>query len=260
MMSQLSNNVASAMLKLVAGDAIAAFNAKLIMGHLVSHDFEPHIHAPGEVVDILSGQGAVTTKSTLKQIEATFQIPDITKVLLIPELLQLYMGPAIQALAAHVESTLADCCLQFAAPPMPPPAAAKYLSEAYLPEVHQYAVLNPSVYIRAKRRGHEFANAREAGDPFCLVDGPLLDLNGLHAFRSDNAPNAAFLKRALNLTLRRPALLTDGAMGEYGESGYLSLMATSKYNPLTLAQTYTLTLLYGCEVLRPDLGVPLIID
>src|SRR5208283_3811219 len=38
--------------------------------------------------------------------EATFQIPDVTKVLAVPDLLKLYMQPAVVAIAESIETNL----------------------------------------------------------------------------------------------------------------------------------------------------------
>src|SRR5260370_12732626 len=38
--------------------------------------------------------------------EATFQIPDVTKVLAVPDLLKVYMQPAVVAIAEKIESDL----------------------------------------------------------------------------------------------------------------------------------------------------------
>ena len=42
--------------------------------------------------------------------EATFQIPDVTKVIAVPDLLKLYMQPAVVALAEKIESDLLGLC------------------------------------------------------------------------------------------------------------------------------------------------------
>ena len=47
--------------------------------------------------------------------EATFQIPDVTKVLAVPDLLKLYMQPAVVALAERIESDLLNLYSQFTA-------------------------------------------------------------------------------------------------------------------------------------------------
>ena len=40
--------------------------------------------------------------------EATFQIPDVTKVLAVPDLLKIYMQPAVAAIAQKIESDLLE--------------------------------------------------------------------------------------------------------------------------------------------------------
>ena len=40
--------------------------------------------------------------------EATFQIPDVTKVLAVPDLLKLYMQPAVVAMAERIETDISD--------------------------------------------------------------------------------------------------------------------------------------------------------
>ncbi len=47
--------------------------------------------------------------------EATFQIPDVTKVLAVPDLLSLYMQPAVVALAEKIETDLLALYSQFTA-------------------------------------------------------------------------------------------------------------------------------------------------
>ena len=47
--------------------------------------------------------------------EATFQIPDVTKVLAVPDLLQLYMNPAVVAIAQKIETDLLGLYASFTA-------------------------------------------------------------------------------------------------------------------------------------------------
>ena len=47
--------------------------------------------------------------------EATFQIPDVTKVLAVPDLLKLYMQPAVVAIAERIESDILSLYSQFSA-------------------------------------------------------------------------------------------------------------------------------------------------
>src|SRR3954470_19531405 len=120
-----SANVANAIVKLVAVDALPALMSNLIMGNLVNRDYEPTLAQAGDTVNvpmpptmsahnILEGESVQTQNPSLgnaqivlnTHAEATFQIPDITKVLAVPDLLKLYMQPAVVAIAERIESDL----------------------------------------------------------------------------------------------------------------------------------------------------------
>src|ERR1700704_5062044 len=120
-----SSNIANAIVKLVAADALPVLVGNLIMGNLVNRDFEPTLAQAGDTVNvpipptlvannIAEGGTVVTQNPSLgnasivlnTHAEATFQIPDITKVLAVPDLLRLYMQPAVVALAEKIEADL----------------------------------------------------------------------------------------------------------------------------------------------------------
>src|SRR5579864_6319200 len=120
-----SNNVATAIVKLVAADALPALVSNLVMGNLVNRDFEPIIAQAGDTINIpvppamaanniIEGGTVQTQNPSLgnaqivlnTHAEATFQIPDVTKVLAVPDLLQVYMQPAMVAIAERIESDL----------------------------------------------------------------------------------------------------------------------------------------------------------
>src|SRR5579872_955506 len=95
-----SANVANAIVKLVAVDALPALMSNLVMGNLVNRDYEPTLAQSGDTVNVpipaqltannIAEGGSVTTQNPNlgnaqivlnTHAEATFQIPDITKVL-----------------------------------------------------------------------------------------------------------------------------------------------------------------------------------
>src|ERR1700740_3198119 len=125
MPSITSANVANAIVKLVAVDALPALVGNLVMGNLVNRDYEPTLAQAGDTVNVpipptlvannIAEGGTVLTQNPNlgnaqivlnTHAEATFQIPDVTKVLAVPDLLKLYMQPAVVALAERVESDL----------------------------------------------------------------------------------------------------------------------------------------------------------
>src|SRR3954453_21747404 len=129
-----SANVANAIVKLVAVDALPALMGNLIMGNLVNRDFEPTLAQAGDTVNIpipptlvannlAEGGSVVTQNASLgnaaivlnTHAEATFQIPDVSKVLAVPDLLKLYMQPAVIALGEKIETDLLKLATQFTA-------------------------------------------------------------------------------------------------------------------------------------------------
>jgi hypothetical protein len=129
-----SANLANAIVKLVAVDALPALMGNLVMGNLVNRDFEPTLAQAGDTVNVpippvmqannIAEGGTVVTQNPNLQnaqivlnthVEATFQIPDVTKVIAVPDLLRLYMQPAMVALAEKMESDLLGLYSQFTA-------------------------------------------------------------------------------------------------------------------------------------------------
>src|SRR5512140_3325884 len=120
-----STNVANAIVKLVAVDALPVLVGNLVMGNLVNRDYEPVLAQAGDTVNvpipptmvahnILEGGTVQTQNPSLgnaqivldTHAEATFQIPDVTKVLAVPDLLRIYMEPAVAAIAQKIETDL----------------------------------------------------------------------------------------------------------------------------------------------------------
>src|SRR5215831_5242184 len=129
-----SANVANAIVKLVAADALPALVGNLVMGNLVNRDYEPTLAQAGDTVNVpiapqlvannIAEGGSVTPQNPNlgnaqivlnTHAEATFQIPDVTKVLAVPDLLKAYMQPAVIAIASRVEHDLLNLYGQFTA-------------------------------------------------------------------------------------------------------------------------------------------------
>src|ERR1700732_5464436 len=120
-----SANVANAIVKLVAVDALPALVSNLVMGNLINRDYEPTLAHAGDTVNVpipptlvannIAEGGTVQAQNPNlgnaqivlnTHAAATFQIPDVTKVLAVPDLLKLYMQPAVVALAERIETDL----------------------------------------------------------------------------------------------------------------------------------------------------------
>src|SRR5436853_6189825 len=120
-----SANLANAIVKLVAADALPALVGNLVMGNLVNRDYEPVLAQAGDTVNIpiaptLVANNLVEGNTVQLQnpnvgnaqivlnthAEATFLIPDVTKVLAVPDLMNRSMQPAGVVLAEKHETDL----------------------------------------------------------------------------------------------------------------------------------------------------------
>ena len=211
-----SANVASAIVKLVAADALPALMGNLVMGNLVNRDYEPALAQAGDTVNVpipptlvannIAEGGTVQTQNPNlgnaqivlnTHAEATFQVPDVTKILAVPDLLKLYMQPAVVALAEKIESDLLALVSAVygehgggdgrhgdhgsdggfggdgAFSAMVPASAAKYL------------VVDPATYsaLRQIPRFSEYNSVGEAGLRV-IVDGAVGKMKDFYIFRS----------------------------------------------------------------------------
>ena len=294
-----SANLANAIVKLVAADALPALVGNLVMGNLVNRDYEPVLAQAGDTVNIpiaptlvannLAEGGTVQTQNPNvgnaqivlnTHAEATFQIPDVTKVLAVPDLLNLYMQPAVIAIAQKIETDLLGLYASFTANSVVGTAgtaineavvdaAETALFQAKIPASEsKYLVVDASTYsqLRQISRFSEFQTAGEAGLR-ALVDGTVGKIKDFYVFRSQfisktgSSPvtthNLAFSKSAIGLVMRRlpQPLPGTGAIAEYGEIGNFGVRVVMSYQPNTLAQQFTVDVLYGAAVIRAAAGV-----
>jgi len=294
-----SSNVANAIVKLVAADALSALMGNLVMGNLVNRDYEPSLAQAGDTINvaipptlvannIAEGGTVVTQNPNLgnaqivldTHAEATFLVPDVTKVLAVPDLLRLYMQPAVVALAERIETDLLNLYPSFTAN-TPVGTGGTAITEAVVDAAEtemftakvpasakKYLVVDPGTYstLRQITRFSEYNTAGEAG-LHALVDGTVGKMKDFYIFRSQFVPktgsapvtvhNLAFAKDAIGLVVRRlpQPLPGTGAIAEYAELGNFGMRVTMSYQPNTLAQQFTVDVLYGAGALRSSHAV-----
>jgi hypothetical protein len=285
--------------KLVAADALPALVGNLVMGNLVNRDYEPVLAQAGDTVNIpipptltanniAEGSSVTTQNPSLgnaqlilnTHAEATFQIPDVTKVIAVPDLLKLYMQPAVVAIAEKIETDLLNLYAGFTAN-TPVGTAGAALTEDVIDQAEtalfkakvpasesKYLVVDPTAYsqLRQIARFSEYRTAGEAGLR-AIVDGAVGKIKDFYVFRSQfvartgagpvTTHNLAFAKSAIGLVLRRmpQPLPGTGAIAEYAELGNFGMRVLMSYQPNTLAQQFTVDVLYGCAVLRNNQAV-----
>jgi hypothetical protein len=269
------------------------------MGNLVNRDYEPTLAQAGDTVNVpipptlvannIAEGGTVQTQNPNlgnaqivlnTHAEATFQIPDITKVLAVPDLLRLYMQPAVVAIAERIESDVLNLYSQFssntaigtagvALTEASIDAAETALFQAKVPAgAGKYLVVDPTTYsaLRQIPRFSEYYSAGDAGLR-ALIDGAVGKIKDFFVFRSQLVPrtgsgpvnthNLAFARDGIGLVIRRlpQPLPGTGAIAEYADMGNFGIRVVMSYQPNTLAQQFTVDVLYGTAVLRNSFGV-----
>ena len=294
-----SANVANAIVKLVAADALPVLVGNLVMGNLVDRDYEPALAHAGDTINvpippvmqannILEGGTVQTQNPNLgnaqivlnTHAEATFQIPDVTKVLAVPDLLKIYMQPAVAAIAQKVENDLLNLYAGFTAnTPVGTPGTA--ITENVIdaaetalflakvpPTAEKYMVVDAATYSAWRQipRFSEFQTAGDAGLK-AIIDGTVGKIKDFFVFRSQfvqytgsnpvTTHNLAFTRDAIGLVIRRlpQPLPGTGAIAEYAELGNFGMRVVMSYQPNTLAQQFTVDILYGCGILRNSSAV-----
>jgi hypothetical protein len=220
--------------------------------------------------------------------EATFQIPDATRVLVAPDLIDAYMRPSIIAIAERIETDLLACYTLFTANTALGGASAfdesrldsaeKALFDAKVPPAEpRFIVVGSSPYsgIRQLPRFSEFQMTGPSGQPSPMITGALAGgsltgaaggvLKGITIYRSQYVAltstttnhNLCFAKDALGLVIRRlpQPIPGTGAIAEYAELGNFGVRVVMSYAPNTLAQQFTVDCLYGVGPLRNNFAV-----
>lgn len=290
-----SANVAEAIVKLVAADSLPALVGNLVMGNLVNRNYERTLANQGDTVNIpipptmsatnVAEGGSVTTQNPSlgnaqvvinMHAESSFQVPDVTKVLASPNLLSMYMTPAIIAVAESIERDLMRLYLNLTAnAPVGTggsvitesviDAAETALFNAKVPEsLQRYLIVSGQTYsdLRQIQRFSEFDKSPELGG--VIPSGQVGRLKNFYALRtqyvqkpSTTTYNIAFARDAFALVMRAlpKPLPGTGAVAEYAEMGGFGMRVVMSYAPNTLAQQFTVDVLYGVAVLRNIYGI-----
>ena len=211
-----SANVAQAIVKLVAAEALPALVGNLVMGNLVNRNYEPVLAQAGDTVNVpippaltannIAEGGTVQLQNPNlgnaqivlnTHVEATFLVPDVTKALSVPDLLTTYMQPAVVAIAEKIERDLLNLYSGFTANPtlgtggVPLSEAVIDTAETALfnakvpPSAPKYLVVSPESYsaLRQVARFSEWNTAGEAGVN-ALIQGTIGRIKDFFIFRS----------------------------------------------------------------------------
>jgi hypothetical protein len=190
------------------------------------------------------------------------------------------MQPAVVAIAESIESDILSLYPMFTAntavgtggtaiTESVVDAAETALFSAKVPSSSaKYLVVSPSTYseLRQIPRFSEFNTVGEAGLR-AMIDGSVGKMKDFYIFRSQFVPttgsspitthNLAFARDAIGLVVRKlpQPLPGTGAIAEYAELGNFGMRVTMSYQPNTLAQQFTVDVLYGVGALRNNFAV-----
>ena len=252
-----TTNVASAINKLVAADALPELMSNMVLANLALRDFDYAVAQPSDVVSTPFGKITLTSWA-----QSTFQVPDVTKVLAVPELLRLYMTPAILEIAQKIETNLYNATTAFEYMTGDfIKAADEAEKKLYSRGVNQkYLVAHPTEYgmLRQQESFSEYESVGAVGATGIYVDGSVGRWRDMLCFRSANVKDAVvFNRRALCMATRRlpRPIPGTGAIDDYAEYGNFGMRVVMNYQPNTLAQQFTLDVLYGVAVIDKNCGV-----
>lgn len=279
-----SANVAQAILDRIADEVQPALQGSFVMGNLVRRDFDAELKDAGDTVNVpispgmtandLSEGGSVQTQNPSpgsaeivldRHKEASFQIPDVTKAIAFPDLLKLYMEPAVVAIAEQIET---DLLSQYTALTMTSAVgtsntdltetvvddAETALFAAKVPvSAQKYMVVSGSAYS-ALRQISRFSEESTVGTPQAIISGNVGRIKDFMVFRSQyvntvstTTYNLAFVRNALALVMRRLPLPAPGmgAVARYLEFGNFGFRLIMSYEKNTLATQVTIDSFYG---------------
>jgi hypothetical protein len=292
--SVTSENLALAIVKYVAAKALPVLEANLFMAKLVNRDYESTLAQAGDTVNIpvpptmsannIAETGDVTVQSlslgnipvTLtSHIEATFTVPDVSKALSVVGLAETFMAPAMMALGERVESDLLGTYPLFTynaqqgASNTPPTEAVLDAVETQffksrVPVTQPKFVACSADFYSSLRQIPRFSESQTIGSGNSIITGEFLTVKSLNFMRSQlvlpvstTTTNLAFTRDAIALVVRKLDLpmAGQGAVGAYAEYGGLGMRVIMSYNPNSLAQQFTVDLLYGVSALRNQFGM-----
>jgi hypothetical protein len=290
-----SANLADAIVRLIAAESMDPLMSNLFMGNLINRNYERTLNAQGDTVNIpippvMSGTniaegGSVTTQTQSLgnaqvvlnvHFESSFQIPDVTQVIAHPQLLSMYMQPTMIAVAERIESDIFNLYANLTANAQVGTSntsltestidrAETAMFEAKIPAGYpKFLAVSPSGYsdLRQISRFSESEKSPAFGNT--IPDGTLGKIKDFYVLRSQLVPkvgnttyNMAFVRDAMALVMRQlpKPLPGTGAIAEYAEMGNFGMRIVMSYQPNTLAQQFTVDVLYGVAVLRNVFGL-----
>lgn len=243
--------------------------------------------APTLVANDMSETGNVTLQaanfgnisvSLTQHKEASFVVNDVAKALSNIDVLRSLMQPAMLALASKVETDLLSTSALFTfntplgtAGTDPTEALVDTIEtsffDASVPDTEERICACSSGFYSKLRQVERFSEERMIGSGDAILSGNVGRLKNVSFFRSQfikavgsspaTTTNLAFTRNGIALVVRKLPLAMpgQGVVQAYADYKNLSLRVSMSYNPNSLAQQFTVDILYGVATLRQQCGV-----
>ena len=293
-----SANVAELIPHVVMSNLLPLLEPSFMMGGLINRDFEDTLANYGDIVTvgipptlvanniIESGQVQLQNPSFGNaqvqldtHAETSFQIPDVTKALTQPEIIQPLLQSAALAIASKVESDIFGQYPLFTA--NTPVGGQTAMDESRI-DAAETTLFNQFVprgtpltlavsgnaygQMRQIPRFTEYQTGVNRNQASPIQTGVLPDggIKSFSVYRSQFVPkvggttyNLAFAKDSLALVMRRLPLPLpgQGAMGASMARNNFSLRVIMSYQPNSLGQQFTVDTFYGIAPLRENMAV-----
>jgi len=291
------NNVPKAVLRMVAAELLPMLEQHLLIGRMARSEFLPFVSDAGfsatiehETIICTSSFGGEeelppsgSSLAKLTHCESCFAIPDVSKVLAVPELLPIYMLPGVIAMAERIDQELADQAVNFTEN-ITVGAAGVTLTERDIDGIEcalfkrrapmtlpRFLVVDHEAYssLRQHPRFKEYLDA-SLTDLRGLISGPVGRYKSLWIVQSNclrktgSGPHTthgmAFARTGLGWATRRlePPDEKLGVLVQLVESPNIGLRVMCAWRPETLQQHFTIDILFGAAVLRNAHGIHVI--
>jgi hypothetical protein len=296
-------------LKAVATQALEALVGRLILGNLVNRTWESTLANYGDVVNIpmpptftanqmgFSGTVSPQTPSAgnaqlvlTNHPEASFELSDAVRILSVPNMVDLYLEPAVIAIAESIETSILNTYPLF----INTAGGSSALGESAVDSAEgtlftnkvpmsqrRNLVVSQSAFSSLRQTGRltEFQTVGfQAGGPG--VESPIVSgklpgaegdtmgadgmLKGAYVYRSQFVPygtslyqNLMFTKDAIGLVVRKLPIAPPGmgVIQETVEYGGFSLRVSTSYQQSILGELVTVDCIYGTTAIRPEFAV-----
>lgn len=289
-----SDNMASAILKLVAARALPVLESNLFMGRLVNRDWDAALAQAGASIDIpiapamvannIAETGNVSTQNpslgnatiTLTtHSEASFQVTDVAQALSNIDLIDTYMQPASVAIAEAMETALLGTYPLFtfnasvgASNTAPTEQVIDDIDTRFfgakIPVTSPKYCACSQAFYATLRQIPRFSEENKIGSGDSIITGEFGKLKNVAFFRSQlvtpvssTTNNLAFTPDAIALVTRPlgQPLPGTGAVSTYVNYGGYGMRITMSYNPNSLGQQFTIDVLFGVGAIRNQAGV-----